>query len=701
MTDERLLQIEKKHEEYQPEAASLVMNAIGEEQARRESAKMTSVTGVTEGKDLSVGSKWFISSNIPSRLPAMQALAKKVGERFKSFLRSRNESYELIKKATDDLYKSKFDNRISRINPFKNKDHYQQLYGNLVIKEQVGEGSVNNIRLKDKVEIEKLFKAGKISKEEKAFYDVFTSITSKYKSLLDGKDDRRGYIPHTKQSVLESYSNRGMLGAFMNFQSTEDKVRDVVLKGYDPIQGGVMTQSFKKFEDSYNAVSTTNKDGNKNKFKAKDLTILKYRAQQLLKKGINEDGTEIKMSSFAIETLANQAVRNRFTNQRSNKATLYPSMDLNKAIMDYTHSSAYASEFRDMLPEVQGLISYYKNKGNVNAVKLLETYYRDKIIRGKNPTGPLGKGGDVAIKALNTFTVFKLLGFQTAFALGNIVAGKYHNIKNGNTKNWADGEKRFWGFDGSESGIKGWASNFKASMDFLRKIGFMEQNVYEDINLEKQWNPITKLETLALLPMTLSEKWIQGVQFLGMLSEEEWNDWKNNGKMISIEKQSQYEDDVKKSQGRGYNFTDQRLISLYSLGQTFMMFSKFIPTMMADRFNQEEIDAYGRKNIGSLRQFKNTATEVVSGRMSYGDFKAYRGKLPDHQKIALDKAVKGMALVVLASIVGAAAGGIGDDDTKYVMDGLVMDANYSINAPKLARKLTNIPAASTLRDMLN
>jgi hypothetical protein len=703
LTDSEIDSLIERFSKDQPEAVSIINNTLGNEKARRLSMRGTDVTGVYEGKDLSRGEKWFISSNIPSRLPAMQALARKVSERFKDFLRSRNESYDLINKATKDLYKSKFDNRFVKFNPFKGKDHYRQLYGNLIVEEKVGEKGVNNIRLKDKSVIDELFRVGKISKEEKAFYDVFTSITSKYKGLLDDKKDRRGYVPHTKQSVLESYSNRGMLGAFMNFQTTEDKVRDVILKGYDPIANGIVSQTFKKFEDSYNAASSNKEFGNQNKWKTKDLALLKFKAQRLQKKGLNEDGTEIKMSSYSIETLANSGSRNRFTNQRSNKATLYPSMDLNKAIMDYTHASAFATSFRDMLPEIQGLISYYKQKGNDNAVKVLETYYRDKIIRGKNPETLLGSKGDKGLKILNTVVVFSLLGFQTAFAAGNVIAGKYHNIKNGKKggKEWAKGEKRFWGFDGAEGGIKGWAANFKSSMEFLKKIGFMEQNIYEDINLEKQWNPITKLETLALLPMTLSEKWIQGVQFLGMLSDEEWSAWKNEGKMISIEKQTQYEDDVKKSQGRGYNFTDQRMISLYSLGQSFMMFNKFIPTMITDRFNQEEVDAYGRKNIGSLRQFGDTAKDVISGRMRYSEFKEYRSKLEPHKQVALDKAVRGMALVVLAGVAGAAAGGVGDDDTKYLMDGLVMDANYAINVPKLARKLSNIPTLGVTRDLLN
>ena len=700
MTKKTLKAIANKYEKMQSEAGAIVTNVIGAEQARRSSAKATSVTGIKEGKDISVGSKWFISSNIPSTLPAMQAMARKVGERFKKFLRNRNADYEIIKNATDDLYKSKFSNRLIRYSPFKNKDHYKTLYGNLVVKEVVGD-EINNIRLKDKSEIDRLFSKGKISKEEKAFYDTFTSITKKYKKLLDGKDSRKGYIPHTKQSLLESYSNRGILGSIMNSQRTEDKVRDVMLKGYDPILKSVTYQHFKKFEDSYNAVSSNKGDGNLNKIKYKDFFILKLKAEKLQKTGLNEDGTETKMSSFSIDTIADSGTRNRFTNQRSNKATLYPSMDLNKSIMDFTHASAYSEQFLDMLPEIQGLISFYKQRGNENAVKLMEIYYRDKIVRGKSPGSLVGKTGDKAIKLFNTGVVFSLLGFSGSFVAGNIIAGKYHNIKNGNTKNWLKGEKRFWGFDGTESGVKGWYTNFQKSIKLLKKIGFMEQNMYDDVNLEKQWNPINKIETLALLPMTLSEKWIQGVQFLGMLSDEEWDDWKNKGKMISIEKQSQYEDDVKKSQGRGYNFTDQRLISLYSLGQTFMMFKKFIPTMMNDRFSGEEIDAYGRKNIGSLKQFKDTAKEVVSGRMSVSDFKKYKSTLEPHQQVALDKAVKGMALVVLAAIVGSAAGAIGDDDTKYYMHGLVADANYAIDVPKLARVTSNLPSVSAFRDIVN
>lgn len=685
----------------QAEAVSIATNPLRNELGIRLSQEQTTVTGKKERGDLSGIQKWLVSSNISSRLPGMQKIAKTINEKYKQFLRERNVRYNEIKKVTEALYKDKFGKSLIKYNPFKNKDYYRTLYGNLIVEEVVGDKSVRNIRLKDKEVVEYEFSKGMISRAEKDFYDTFTSITGEYGKGLSEEDRRRGYIPHTSQSLFESYANRGILGAFMNSQTTDQRMNDVVLKGYDPIRKAVVKQTYKKFKDAYDAVSQNKDEGNQNTVELRKIFMIKKRAERLAKKGFNEDGTPIRMSNIEIDTLMDGGAMNRFTHSRSNKATEFPSMDLNKALMDYTHASIFNKNFRSMLPEIDAMITYYQNIGNKNAVEIIEKYYKQKILRGQRVESFLGKTGDNVVRTINAVTVFKFLGFNTAVVGGNVLAGKYHNIKNNGGEAWLKGEKRFWGLHNlKKGGIKGVYRDFKKSMELLNRVGFMEQNIYEEVNLEKEWNPITKLQNLAFLPMTLSEKWIQGVQFLGQLSDEEWDNWVNKGELISVEKQTEYEEKVKASQGRGYNYTDQRLISLYSLGQTLMMFNRFIPTMMVDRFGPEEIDAYGRKHIGSLNQFGQTAKDVLSGRMKLSEYKKYKESLPAHKAEALEKALRGMSLVTFIGLFGAGAGALGDDETEKTANKLVADANYAINLPKLAKK-TNLPAVSSTKEIIN
>ena len=87
--------------------------------------------------------------------------------------------------------------------------------------------------------------------------------------------------------------------------------------------------------------------------------------------------------------------------------------------------------------------------------------------------------------------------------------------------------------------------------------------------------------------------------------------------------------------------------------------------------------------------------------MNLKEYEAYKKTLELHERLALEKAVRGMSLVVLIGIIGMAAGGAGMDDTEYLAQGVVRDANYSINFPKLVRKLKNNPVVNQVNNVVN
>jgi hypothetical protein len=186
------------------------------------------------------------------------------------------------------------------------------------------------------------------------------------------------------------------------------------------------------------------------------------------------------------------------------------------------------------------------------------------------------------------------------------------------------------------------------------------------------------------MPMTMSEHWIQNVQALGMLTDEEWNsfddegNYKTNLEPISNKRIIEIEQKVRRSQGKGYQPTDQRMIQMYSWGEAIMQFNRFLPTMFWDRFAKEDVDIYGREHIGTLRAVGNGLREAV-GKMSPKEFINYRNSLSPELQKQFDSGLKGIGLSTVALMLGY---GLNSEISKE----LYWDANYYANAEGLLYK---------------
>ena len=114
------------------------------------------------------------------------------------------------------------------------------------------------------------------------------------------------------------------------------------------------------------------------------------------------------------------------------------------------------------------------------------------------------------------------------------------------------------------------------------------------------------------MPMSVSEKWIQRVGFVGQLTNEEFNSFTVNeeGEIVVIDSEvyeqltknaDQYKSDVYGVQGRGYTALDQRLMQNYSLLTNILQFKRWFPTFISDRWGGEKIDRFNRGQIGASR----------------------------------------------------------------------------------------------------
>tara|TARA_A100000172_G_C3044260_1_gene111857 strand:- start:28458 stop:39728 length:11271 start_codon:yes stop_codon:yes gene_type:complete len=707
---EKLMELYRTYGSKNAYAYANITTPIVKALAAKISAQQTKLTGRTKtNEDLGPVQTWLMANNIPSNHPEIQGMVRNMTAMEKQFQNEKKKYVTRINETTNALYKEKFGFMFDSGNPIdilkrfyysyihNRKDLYNILYGNLVEENEiVSEGKViKEFKLKSNEEINKLKEQGRLSEAEYNFYKTFTDITGELapSSTSDGKRVRRGYIPHTSMGTFESFSNRGLLGLLQSTKNSDDALNEVMLYIDNPDTGKKELVSFKDIDNIYSAMSASTKNNAK---QIKDYILLKNKAKKLLKSGKNEDGSDIEVSDFEMDSALSFGIMNRFANTRSNKATEMPSMDLNHALNSYVHSTLFVNGnenfagFKSMQAVVDGVLALNQDKGLKNAGKYVKMNWKDYYLKGKRQN-LLGEKGDKVVDLLTKMNLFWQLGFNASYFMGNVASGKYHNIKNGSVKEWAKGESRFWGMDTSTTNPFDIVKRMKRTQKILKTLNFMDINVYDNVSMSSKGRLDNFLGDLALMPMTWSEKWIQGVQMAGMLTEAEWNKFDENGEYkpmeepIDQQRLIMLENEVKKSQGKGYQATDQRLIQQYSLGRMMLQFSRFLPTVVNDRFAKQDIDIYGNEHIGSLRMLFKTVSEVQS--MNPKDYIEYRKKLqkesPELAK-RLDSGLKGLAMSGLI-------GGFALSTDNRFAESAYWDANYYMDLDKIEYKL--IPSA--------
>ena len=724
-SSEQLLAMYEHYGEKDVYAYSIIMTPIIKKLAGILSAEQTKLTGKKfEGQDVNIMKAYLMTgSNIPSNHPGAQGMARLLETQYKHFISEKKKHISKMNEVTDALYKEKlgYGNRrglktfgrrlkslfnigIGRENP------YEKLYGNMVtrVKRVNDKGTlVYDYQLRPEKDINEDYARGYISEAEKNFYDYFRKTTNDLKPKRI-KETKADYIPHTAMSTLETFASRGLLGLATSSKHEDTAILDVKLTGIDQ-NGDSHLMSFKQIEDQYK-MDAANVYGKNNIKDIKEYRAIKRKAQKLLKTGKNEDGSRIIPSIVSTETVLGFGSINRFAHNRSIKATELPSMDLNKALGDYIHSSLFVEgggEFQGMRKlqgYIDGVLAFNRENNLPQLNNHVQKVWKDYFSRGKRQTSFMGKKADKVVVALTRMNLFYSLGYQAnkntmgMYAIGNVLAGKYHNIKDVGGKAWIKGEARFWGLDnGMKGGITGVIKRHKRMARIMKNINFMEINVYDEVNMEKKNGLDALIGDMALSPMILSEKWIQQVHMLGLLSDQELDkfddegNYKQENNIVRPELLVELEDQVKSSHGRGYQPTDQRAVQMYSWGTMLLQFSRFIPTMFHDRFAKEDVNIYGKKNIGTLTSVGKMVRAVVN---NPAEFVAYRKNLykqsPEMGR-KLDSGLKGMAMATILSVLAA------ESD---VADSLFWDTNYYWNHPKLASKMVP-PAMQTGENLMS
>ena len=665
-----------------------------------------------KGKDMGFFESYFVANNVPSSQPEIQGMIRKMETEYRSFQREKTLHVGKINKATENLYQEKFGYNPSSRSPvqfvkslyqsvFKNPvDIYDKLYGALVELQEITDNNGNKVtvmKYKTPEVIEAEYKAGTVSPAQYEFYKTTKGITDYLKPFnLGDEKAREDYIPHTAPAWLEIKGRRGLLGLAVHAKTFDERIYDVTMSYTDPLTGKVENDvPYSHIENVYNMLSKSKN----NVSQAKEFLLLKRKALGLVKKGINENGTTIRLSNVEAGSSIGDTFMNRFTSSRSIAASDMPSMDLNKAFVDYTHSALFNNGnenfagMNKMLPLVDGILALADSRGDVNSKKYVQKVWKDFFLSGrkqetKGPAsttlGALGISTDSVIDFLTKSSLVYWLGYNGlllgggVYAVGNVLIGKYSNIKNSGGPTWATGEKRFWG-GVSKFDIKDPLKGVREANKILHEAGFMDINVYDNVGMNQK-NGIEKtLMSIALAPMTWSERWIQGVDFLGRLTPEEWETLKN-GQRLPDERMNVLEEEVKRIHGKGYQATDQRMIQMYSWGRNWLQFARYIPTMFHDQFGKDDIDLHGNRHMGTYTALYKTIQKGVTGEWTPASFIKYRNSLDEYEKRRLTQGLIGFGMLSVMWGAGAMGHSAG-------RSGFFADANPILNPDKMQSKM--------------
>lgn len=710
-----LVDLYEKAAQMPAEEVAPILNEITPELLKRHTKAFMNEHGILKWDtthDISGMFKWIGAGNISQRKPDLQAVYNKLTTEYTKLEREMDVAMTDINKTTHNLIYSKLSGtnfekwvKSMLIKYFGVRSLYDKIYGNLIEyqegKDEDGK-SYKNMKLKSEKEINDMAANGSLSKEEYEFYNMFRSYTEKYAKISgkarEGMRLREGYIPHMNAHLLEAYSNRGMMSAYLSSRGgkTDPNLRSVKLRARNPLSrnGEIITAPLSYFEDAYKKL-----DGPLNIAGTLKFFALKKRAQRLYAKGQNEDGSAIELDYLTRDTLLDGSWMDRFTSSRSVRATDMPTIDLNHALTSYVKASMwkYGSKenktdgdfqgFDRLSSLIDGAIRLNHKYGNANTEELTKKVLWDKLMMGQNQTSFLGKEGDKVVDGLNWLTTVMALGFKMSIAYGNILFGKYSNIRAEGGKPWIVGEKRFWGIGNEKNPIAG----MKKAQAILKRYNLVDKNSMYDIGWSNKKNAGGIFTDLSLSFMTLSENWIQGAHFLGMLTEEEWSHYDEKGALkpgqraLDEKRITELEYEVRKIHGRGYSAVDQRMIGLYSLGRSAQMFKKWLVTNYNERFGEEMQNIYGKQEIGSMRMFGNVIMATVRGELSHQSLRQYYDSLPQHQKIAFQRALRGIGMTVMISSLLMMMGGDDDSELERNLRKVVKDANLFYNPEKVTK----------------
>ena len=602
----------------------------------KEAAKKAGMD-VKDPKDLTTIQKWFGANNMPSTNPDIQFLINTLEQQYKEFIIENNKYAERINKAVKDLHNSKKEELRLVFSPFKRNEI---MYGKMITR------TVNGLELVER----RKFLNKNPNEQEIAFYNLLSNITNEFSKFLPENKQRNNYIPHVTSGALEAMGARGLFGLYAYYTGSESDISRVKVFGTNE-KGKKVLMTYGEWKMYY--AERGNKVDLPSGRAIKELYKLKIKAKKFAKLGQNEDGTAFELSDIEADTLVGGEAFNRFTAKRTVRAKTIPTFDLGKALKEYVKASLFVKGndnfmgFQYTTPLIDAVIDYNKKQGNKNAVEYLQKVWKDNFIQNKKPVGILGTGVDKVVDGFVKLTSLIHLGINPFVATGNILAGKYQELRKRGGSQFVLGERRYW-------------RNPDKTKQILSKYRVIEYSIDE---LVGSTNAVDKA---AFWFMEISEKWIQGAAFLGELTQEEFDTG-----IISDARVNEINSRIATTHGEGYTKIDQRLLQMYSLGVAATQFKRWFITYVFDRFQEEDINRFGQHTIGSYRAGGKAAYKVYQMFINNGKFtkeelkKAY-DSLSDAEQQEVAVLLRGAGISMITMLLASMFLQDDDEDSQMI-----------------------------------
>ena len=581
-------------------------------------------------EDIDVIRKWFGANNMTSKRPEVQYVLNQIQREYRTYVKTVQGLVNEIREVEVALNKSK-GGLLKGLNP---RARQNELYGKMF------EQNKDGIKLLDK----QRFLNQSPSKEEIAFYNKYQEITGRFRKVLGKNGMGELYIPHVQMSNLEALSARGLLGLYANHLGSTSNIDNVRITGTNE-NGKAVMQSFGYFKNLYlNNNELVMPSGRK----INELRKLRNKALKQLELGKHEDGDPIIATDLEMDTLMEGGLFSRFNASRTVRAKELTSFDLANNLKQYVRSVTFVHGYQDfkgmgnVSALVDAVIAYNQNLGNENTVEYLTKNWRQGFLRNQKQTTILGERGDKAVKFIVRWTALVHLGFNAAVGVGNILAGKYQELRERGGSQFILGEKRFW-------------TDFKKSKDILKRHRVVEMS-FTDVVGEK--DAFSKIEGLAFLPMELSERWIQGASFLGQLTKEEFESGN-----VSEDRVMEINNRISTLHGEGYTQLDQRLLSMYSLGIAVQQYKRWFITLAYNRLKQEDINRFGEQEIGTYRAAYDFVKGMFEGKRPLSEFMKEFNALPEFKQRAIKVYLNGVGMTATLLLLGTA---LDDDEDEFL-----------------------------------
>ncbi len=585
-------------------------------------------------EDIDVIRKWFGANNMTSKRPEVQYVLNQIQREYRTYVKTVQGLVNEIREVEVTLIKSK---KRTLSNVFNLRERQDQLY-----KKMYNPRPKGGVELKTKEQ----FLQENPSKEEIAFYNKYQEITERFRKVLGKSGMGEFYIPHVQRSNLEALSARGLLGLYANHLGSTSNINNI--KIYGTQANGKRSKDAQSFEHWKNLYLDSNEITLTSGRKIYELNKLRKKALKQIELGVHEDGSPIIATDLEMDTLMEGGLFSRFNASRTVRAEELTSFDLANNLKQYVRSVTFVHGYQDfkgmgnVSALVDAVIAYNQNLGNENTVEYLSKNWRQGFLRNQKQTTILGERGDKAVKFIVRWTALVHLGFNAAVGAGNILAGKYQELRERGGSQFILGEKRFW-------------TDFKKSKDILKRHRVVEMS-FTDVVGEK--DAFSKVEGLAFLPMELSERWIQGASFLGQLTKEEFESGN-----VSEDRVMEINNRISTLHGEGYTQLDQRLLSMYSLGIAVQQYKRWFITLAYNRLKQEDINRFGEQEVGTYRAAYDFVKGMFEGKRPLSEFMEEFNALPEFKQRAIKVYLNGVGMTATLLLLGTA---LDDDEDEFL-----------------------------------